>query len=299
MRLLGRTAVAVVLLLPGGLQSARGQEAGAEGGAARADSAGTGWLPGSFIIAPLRAKPREVKLRAGAIAVDRDLEPDYEGRHAEAQVDLGYRIPVVRIQAEARARPGLDLGFEVGTYSRFERDFVSIDFRVGFPLSIRYRKWDFRITPFHESSHVGDEYQSRFSREPRDLSRESFELLAGFRPAEAWRAYLGGDLNVGRGTDREMDRWRLRFGVEWDTTVWSDRLWGPYAAADLETDDVSDRLSATVVAGLAVRLRSWRLLADLEFHDGRSPMRQFGTVNESFWGFNLTFEPMCACRPKL
>ena len=97
-----------------------GLSAPSDTAAQEADS-GSKWFPGSFAIAPLQAAPREVRLGGGFIATSRDSEPreDYEGTNIEAQVAIGYRIPVHQFQAEGPGRPHLVIGFEVGAFTRF------------------------------------------------------------------------------------------------------------------------------------------------------------------------------------
>lgn len=274
----------------------------------RDDGAGVGWLPGSFLVAPLRAAPREVKLRAGFASVDRDVR-DYAGRNVEAQVYLGLRLPVIRLREPAGGGPGVDLGLELGTHSRFameerEKDLIVADYRVGIPFSLSWPRIDLRLGLAHESSHYGDDYIRRFDPEVLQISRETFELLLGWRPLAGLRLYGGGDYNFGRGAEfletgdlndpyeelKTVEEWRLRFGAEYDPS-WTGRpRTAPFAAVNFETTDRTERLSVNAVAGAAVRFRTVRLLFDAEYHEGPSPLGQFQYVDESYWGLNFTIE---------
>jgi hypothetical protein len=268
------------------------------------EAAGSEWFPGSFVVAPLRAAPREVKFAGGFVFADRELDDSLDGTNLEAQVALGVRLPVVRFQDSAPGRPAIDLGFEVGVFTRFfmessEKDQIGTDYRVGFPLDIAAGIWDFRLTALHVSSHFGDDYLDRNPREVKQISREGFELLVGIRPGLDTRIYVGGDLNLGRSvnyTDAYPDgeitveRWAFRFGAEWDPSQWGARKIAPYAAANLQTTDFTERLASDVVAGAAFRVRTVRLLLGAEFHDGPSPMGQFRTVDETWWGAYLEVE---------
>jgi hypothetical protein len=285
----------------------QGQDARA--GEAASGGSGTDWFPGQFVVAPLRAAPLEVRLGGGFMYADRDLEDSIEGTNLEAQVAVGVRIPVVRFQDEAPGRPAIDLGFEVGVFSRFymesvEREQIDTDYRVGVPLGIRYGMWDVRLTLLHVSSHFGDDYLDDNPREVFQISREGFELLLGVRPGFDGRVYVGGDLNLGRsedftGTGRPGDplvifttveKWAFRFGAEWDPTQWGDRRIAPFAAVDFEITEFTDRIASHVVAGAAFRIKTVRLLLNTEFHDGPSPMGQFRTVDERWIGASLTAE---------
>jgi hypothetical protein len=299
------SALVALALLPARL-CAQEPPAEAESGH---DSLRAAWFPRSFLVAPLRAAPREVKLRGGFISADRDLDNAYAGRNVEAQVYLGLRLPVIRFQDEAPGRPGLDLGFEVGNYSRFameefEKDLIIAGYRVGFPFSLRYRWLDFRAVVAHESSHYGDDYVKRFEPEFLQISRELLELLVAWRPVAGGRLYVGGDYNFGRGLTfletgdlldpfeevRTVGEWRARFGLEYDPTWEGRRRPGPFVAANFETTDRTDRLSVNAVAGVALWLGPVRFLFDAEYHDGPSSMGQFELIDESFWGLNLTIE---------
>jgi len=279
-------------------------------GAPHADEKqGAEWFPSSFVVAPLRAAPRQVKLAGGFIFADRDIEDSLEGTNLEAEVAIGVRIPAVRFQSEARGRPAIDLGFEVGVFSRFfmesvEKDLIGTDYRVGIPLGIAAGPWDFRLTAIHISSHLGDDYLGENPQAVPQTSREGFELLVGLRPGSNARIYVGGDLNLGRSVeysgsgapgdpaleDITVEQWQLRFGIEWDPSQWGARRIAPYAAANFQTTDYTERLATDVVAGAAFRIRTVRLLLGAEFHDGPSPLGQFRTTDETWWGASLTVE---------
>lgn len=299
--------VACAVLLASAAATARAQDPAT--GDASADRSGTVWFPGSFLVAPLRADPLEVRLGGGLMVVDRDIDDSIGGANLEAQVAVGVRIPVVRFQEEAPGRPGIELGFEVGVFSRFfmesiEKEQIATDYRVGVPLGFRYGVLDARLTLQHISSHFGDDYIDDNPQDVFQSSREGFELLLGLRTGHHGRLYVGGDLNLGRsedftGTGRPGDpfvifttveKWAVRFGAEWDPTQWGEERIGPFAAANFEITEFTERLASHVVAGAAFRIRSVRLLLNAEFHDGPSPMGQFRTVDERWVGLNLTVE---------
>ncbi|MDP2483343.1 MAG: DUF1207 domain-containing protein [Candidatus Palauibacterales bacterium] len=275
----------------------------------RAEDTGPDWFPGGSVVAPLLAAPLEVRLAGALIFTNRDIEDSIDGANLEARVAIGVPIPVVRFQDEAPGRPAIDLGFEVGVFSRFfmesiEKEQIGTDYRVGVPLGIRYGMWDARLTLLHVSSHLGDDYLDDNPQSVYQISREGFELLLGIRPGFDGRLYVGGDLNLGRSEDytgtgqpgdplvvfTTVEKWAFRFGAEWDPTQWGGKRIGPFAAADFEITDFTDRVASYVVAGAAFRIKTVRLLLNAEFHDGPSPMGQFRTVDERWIGANLTVE---------
>ncbi len=125
-------------------------------------------------------------------------------------------------------------------------------------------------------------------------------ISAGF----PFRLYAGGDLSLNRSHGFEItddaaepvvefdtvEKWTVRLGAEWDPSQWGERRIAPFAAADFEVTELTERVATSAVAGVAFRIESIRILLDAEFHDGPSPMGQFRTVDETFWGINATFE---------
>lgn len=288
--------------------------ASAQDGSGRTDptpaqAPGTDWFPGEFVTAPLRAAPLEVQSSASLLMTERDIDDSIDGRNLEARVAIGLRIPVVRFQDEAPGRPAIDLGFEVGAWSRFfmesvEKEQIDTDWRVGVPLGLRYRMWDLRLTLQHVSSHLGDDYLDDNPQDVFQSSREGFELLVGVRPGADLRFYAGGDLNLGRSEDftgegtaedpyvifTTVELWAARFGAEWDQTRWGDKRIAPFAAVNFEITEFTERIASYVKAGAAFRVKTLRFYLDLEYHSGPSPMGQFRTVDENWIGINLTGE---------
>jgi len=266
-------------------------------------AAGTRWFPRGSPFPSLLADPREVGLRGSFILADRPNLGDYAGRNIEAAVAIGHRFGVVRFQSETARRPAVQLGFEVGAFSRFfmetaQKDLIDVTYRVGFPLSLAYRGWEGRLELLHESSHVGDDYLSRFGfpRGPDDqVSREGLEILVARRIAGAFRAYAGGDANFH--ANQEVERTDVRWGVEWEPLPPADRGLGarlaawPYAAADFLLTEKNRRVAGTGAAGLGMRVQGVTVRLEARGHYGPSTMGQFRNVSETFWGLGLRVEP--------
>jgi hypothetical protein len=267
------------------------------------------WFPGELVVAPLLAYPLAIRPSAALMTVERDIDDSFAGRHLEARVAIGFRLPVVRFQDEAPGRPAVDLGFEVGVWSRFfleslEKEQIDTDWRVGVPLGLRYRSWDLRLTLQHVSSHFGDDYLDDNPQEVFQSSREGFELLVGLRPGSDLRLYAGGDINLGRSQDfsspeepgdpvvifTTVEKWAFRFGAEWDQTRWGDKRIAPFAAANFETNEFTERIALLLKAGAAFRVKTLRFYLDLEYHHGPSSLGQFRTVDETWIGINFMGE---------
>ncbi|MEE9471766.1 MAG: hypothetical protein V3W32_08585, partial [Gemmatimonadota bacterium] len=93
---------------------------------------GVRWFQSREPFAPLIADPLETQIRGSIVSADLDVEEIegadpgglevLTGRHAEADVAVGYRQNVVQFQSESPGRPAIALAFEVGVLTRFLLD---------------------------------------------------------------------------------------------------------------------------------------------------------------------------------
>ena len=137
------------------------------------------WLPGLRPFEPLIAAPRETQFRGSFVLADRPDVMDYAGRNIEAEVVVGHSLAILRMDGGHTVDRAVTLGYELGLFSRFymessQKDLINIDFRVGLPIAIRHDEWQVRITLRHMSSHVGDDYLTRF---PESVMQQEGELL--------------------------------------------------------------------------------------------------------------------------
>ncbi|MFQ5747503.1 MAG: DUF1207 domain-containing protein [Gemmatimonadota bacterium] len=267
------------------------QESAASGGT---DRHATEWFPDALAIAPLIAAPREVNLGAGLVFANREDSVGFTGTNLEARVAIGHRLPVARFQREENGRPEVVLGFEVGVFSRFfmeagQKDLIDSDFRVGAPLSLRRGAWDARLEILHVSSHLGDDFLSRFPRRVRQVFRNGLEALLARRLGRGVRAYIGADYNFS--VARTVERTAGRAGLEWDPgSEAGEPAIQPFAAVNFEITSLTDRVASTGAAGLSMRVSDVRFRLDLRAHTGPSALGQLRTVDEDFLGLNLRGE---------
>lgn len=296
----------LAVLAPGAPADAQ-QSASAAGGAR--------WFPDTTVFAPLLADPRDTGLRGGFILADRpDLEEvnrgfpdppppgtftgsDFEGRNIEAEVALGLRLPIVLLRDESGGGPSVAIEFESGVFSRFfmeepEKDLIHADFRVGAPVAFGYRGWQARVELRHMSSHFGDDFVRRFDPPFAQISQEGFELLLARRWARGVRIYGGGEWNFGISDPELIERALVHWGLEYDPGAVDGRrrIW-PFAAADFRITDLTDRVAASGVAGVAFRVRTVLLRLETRGHFGPTPMGQLRSHDENFWGVGLRIEP--------
>ena len=253
------------------------------------------WFPNGTTFTPLIVAPREVALRGSLIMANLGGENDYGDRHAEAEAGIGYRANVLRLRKGSADGLTIDLGFEVGVFSRFylekaRRDLIHADYRVGAPFSFGYRDWEGRFTVLHVSSHQGDDYLRRFELTTTRTAQDGFELILARRVGPSVRLYGGGYAHFH--TSGGIPNRGGYAGFEWDpepagngTAVW------PFVAAHMGAVKDQDHLAGTGAVGMAVRLGEIVMRWEVRGHTGPSPMGQRYETEESFIGIGLRVTP--------
>ena len=128
------------------------------------------------------ASPRVHGLAARVISAQRG--DSRFGNEVEGEVALGENFPLLALRRGDRP---ITLGFGPQVYARFSltdgRDaLISNDWVVGLNGTALLGAWAITVETYHESSHLGDEYEDRFDAERLDWTRE---VLA------AWAATSG------------------------------------------------------------------------------------------------------------
>jgi len=155
------------------------------------------------------------------------------GQHRSiAAVSFGENFSVFTFQmSDPKKDPSLacnrlQIGILGAVFSQFDlgsasKDLVNADYVIGFPISIRFDEFSFRFRPFHQSSHVGDEFllanlNNGFQR--LNYSFEELELISSYdhffsNPyVENVRAYAGGGWMFD--TDPHFKSGALQWGAE-------------------------------------------------------------------------------------
>jgi hypothetical protein len=96
------------------------------------------------------------------------------GREGEAEVALGENIPLLALRRGPRP---ITLGFGSQVYARFsitdpKSALISNDWVVGFNGTALLNAWSLTLELYHESSHLGDEYEDHFNATRLDWTRE-------------------------------------------------------------------------------------------------------------------------------
>ncbi len=237
------------------------------------------------------ASPRVHGLAARVISAQRG--DSRFGKEAEAEVALGENFPVLALRRGDRP---ITLGFGSQVYARFsltdaKSALISNDWVVGLNSTGIFGPWAFTVEAYHESSHLGDEYEDRFDAKRLDWTRE---VLA------AWASYASGSWRImGSASYALRDELRLErpggsFGLDFRPPRRNGRgamrpVGGVYLDANAAT---SWRVSGSFKAGVVLQATpggreiGFALIA----HDGLSTQRQFFREQSRYLGLEVRFD---------
>lgn len=256
-------------------------------------------LPTGDVFCPLVADPKADVSFLSVARADFPSITDQENETELGSVGLAESLPLARWSGGIPG-DGVQLGLSGGVFAQFDLgsasfDLINADYLIGLPLTARFSDFTLRFRPYHQSSHLGDEFLLRddgFERE--NLSFESLELILSqeLRPA---RVYGGGEY-LFRREPETLQEMVVHGGAE----LRLGSLRGPrfVAAVDAKASEQQDwepALSAR--AGLELALwrepghppRLWRIL--VEFYDGPSPYGQFFQEQIRSFGLGLHVSP--------
>ena len=237
------------------------------------------------------ASPRMHGLAARVISAQRG--DSRFGKEAEAEVALGENFPVLALR---RGERPITLGFGSQVYARFSladsrNALISNDWVVGLNSTALLGAWTFTVEAYHESSHLGDEYEDRFDAKRLDWTRE---VLA------AWASYARGPWRItGNASYALRDELRLErpggsFGLDFRPPRRNGQgairpVGGVYLDANAAT---SWRVSGSFKAGVVLQATPGGREIGLAViaHDGLSTQRQFFREQSRYLGFEVRFD---------
>jgi hypothetical protein len=215
------------------------------------------------------------------------------GEEAEAEVALGENFPVVALRGGANP---IALGLGSQVYARFslhdkKSALISNDWVVGLNGTALFGAWTFTLEAYHESSHLGDEYEDRFNAKRVDWTREVVGAWVSYGPGP-WRLSASGsyalrdELKLGRaggslGLDYRPARHSGRGGIR--------PVGGIYLDASAATNW---RVSGSLKTGVALQSAPGGREIGLALiaHDGLSTQRQFFREESRYVGVEVRFD---------
>ena len=214
------------------------------------------------------------------------------GNEAEAEVALGENFPVLALRRGANP---VTLGFGSQVYARFSLQdkksaLISNDWIVGLNGTADLGAWTLTLEAYHESSHLGDEYEDRFDAKRVDWTRD---VLAG------WVSYRAGPWRVtGSGSYALRDELRLgraggSLGLDFRPRRRGTRALRPVGGLYFDASAATSwRLSGSLKAGIALQASPTGREIGLALiaHDGLSTQRQFFREESRYVGFEVRFD---------
>ena len=256
-------------------------------------------LPEGDVFCPLLADP---KAAHSYMAYVRGTSNSALGTDL-ASVGIGDRFNISRWNAQ-HAGNGVQIGLEGAVFSQFDlnsqsQDLLNADYVLGLPITWRWRGLSGRLRPYHQSSHLGDEFVLR-SRIPREnFSFEAGEGILSF-DAGPLRLYGGGEY-LFHSLPRKLASWVVHGGMELRQRQGALRL-GDFASARLvaggdvkSVEYINWETGVSAVAGIEFSrpregghaVRPWSLLG--HYYTGPAPYSQFYQSNIEYYGVGLHF----------
>ncbi len=243
------------------------------------------WLPEGLIYRSYLAGGREPRLSVQLV------QERTQGWIADAT--LGGRVGLLRYgNCDLLWPEGWQLDLEGAAFPRLDwepnRDLMSVDCRIGMPITFRRGRVEAKAAYYHLSSHLGDEFLLTNPGYPRrNYVRDAFVLGVGFRPFDDVRLYAEADWAFN--TDDGARPWEFQFGAEYSPGHPSRYLGAPFVAVNSRLrEEVDYSGNITVQAGWQLRGESGHLVRlGLHYLNGLSDQGQSFDRYEDQIGFGV------------
>lgn len=211
-------------------------------------------------------------------------------------IALGGRVGMLRFGTPDDLRPeGWQLDVEGAAFPRLslkrDRDLVATDFRFGIPLTFRSGRWEGKLSYYHVSSHLGDEFLGTFPAARRiNYVRDGVTLAVALWLFPEMRLYTEADWAFY--ADQETEPWHFQFGIDWCSTQPTGPLGSPFFAVNGFLREENDYGGGfTVQNGWQWRGQSGHLLRfGMHYYNGMSYQYQFFTEHEEQIGLGVWYD---------
>jgi hypothetical protein len=208
---------------------------------------------------------------------------------------LGARIGILRYGTEDVIRPeGWQIDLEGGCQARLDpiadsTPLLSVDFRVGVPVTWAQGPWQFKTGYYHISAHLGDEFLILFPDARRlNYTRDSIMLGLGYFWTESIRLY--GEVAYAVGANDGAEPWEMQFGIDWVPAHDTGVRGAPFAALNAHLrEDVDFNGNLVVQAGWAWRqhARGSLFRTGLQYYRGKSDQYEYFDYSERRFGWGM------------
>jgi hypothetical protein len=255
-------------------------------------------LPNNLIYTSYLAGPKEP--RFATVWYD-DTEPAIvnPGRQEGWLWDstLGGRVSILRYGSDTVLHPqGFEVQLEGAAFVRLdpedERDLRSADYRFGIPLVYGIGRWQTKLAYYHNSAHLGDEFQIKYPWYPRvNYVRDVIVWGNSYYLYDWMRLY--GEVGWSFFNSGGSKPWEFQFGTE----LIQARPTGIHGAPFLAVNGMSRQEldwggNVCVQAGWA--WRGWRseklFRVGFEYLYGSDPQYEFTFVNQNRAGIGMWYD---------
>lgn len=253
---------------------------------------GDGWqaFPEGRVVPPFLADPRSTHF---GLAYQRWTRSDFPKLRDVAAISLGEEFNLVQYgsadfgQFNLALEPALFAIFNLDAPSK---DLVNADYRIGLPVEYHRGPLAFKLTTFHQSSHLGDEFLLDTPTARVNLSYEAVDLKTALELGD-FRFYAGGTRLVHR-DPQDLKPWGAQQGLEWlSTAKFISEALAPLIAVDVqEREQTGWRASVSLRAGVELvnpEHTRRRIQFLLEYYRGYNPNGQFYGERVDWFGGGL------------
>lgn len=258
-------------------------------------------FPLGDLFGDLLADPRNPRFTLGLL--------EYQGHgHLQTVAATGFGETLGLVRGGTPLGGQWQMGLQASIFSLFDmdstsNDLLNNDYRLGFPLSYRRGSLSAQLHPYHQSSHLGDEFILRnqirgadldgngapppidgtgsiTTSQRVDLSYEGVDLRFSWNVSEWTRVYGGPGYILSHSEQTELETWSGVSGIEFESpwAMCGGRI-RPVAAAHVENWEYRDwKPDASLRAGVCIesmRGVGRRALLALSYYQGRDYNGQF------------------------
>ena len=210
---------------------------------------------------------------------------------------LGAQLGILRYGTRNAAWPeGYQLDLEGAAFPRLTldkfRDLVSVDFRVGVPLTFRQGPWESKFGYYHLSSHRGDAFMVKNASLDRvNYVRDVIIFGLAMRPTPDLRFYA--ETGWAFYTDGGAEPWEFQFGFDYSPARPTHVVFGvPFFAINGRIrEEVDFGGNMTIQTGVQWRGETGRLFRlGMHYFNGMTDQYQFFREHEQQIGVGVWYD---------
>jgi len=208
---------------------------------------------------------------------------------------LGGRLGLLRYGTRDPVFPeGWQVDLEGGSQARLDPDdnsnaLLSIDFRVGIPVTYARGRWQFKTGYYHISSHLGDEFLLMNPTARRiNYTRDAIMLGVGYYCTERLRLY--GETAYALSATEGAEPLEFQFGADWAPARDTGVLGAPFVATNAHLrEDVDFGGNFVLQAGWAWRQfpRGSLFRIGVQYYKGKSDQYEYFDTSEERFGWGI------------